>query len=159
MSGITAGALTLLAAITILNLVLTLAVIRRLRDLPAGGRGHDDHGTEVPDVLPPVGQAVGDLVPAGRHTAILITPSCPPCRELLAQLESDVAGYAPDALVCVVSSADDWQPVVARLAGYRTMHLSEEQAESVFRVRGFPAVVSIEDGVVTRAGHELPVRV
>jgi thiol-disulfide isomerase/thioredoxin len=161
MSGITAGVLTLIGAIAILNLVLTLAVIRRLRTLSAGHTGHDD-ATEV-EVLPAPGFAVGKLAQAelatGRHTIIMITPSCPPCKTLLTELESDVDGYAQDALVCVIGMPEDLESLSERLTGYRTISLSEERAESVFRVKGFPAVLSVEDGVVTRAGHELPVKV
>jgi thiol-disulfide isomerase/thioredoxin len=159
MSGVTAGALVLLGALTVLNLALTLAVIRRLRTLDPGS----DRKVEPSEVLPAAGDIVGALPQAdlstGRHTVVLITPSCPPCQDMLADLTSDVDGYAAGTLVCVVTSADDWQPVAARLTGYRTIHLEERAAEAVFRVRGFPAVLSIEDGVVTRSGHELPARV
>jgi hypothetical protein len=161
LSDITAGALTLVGAIAILNLVLTLAVIRRLRGL-GGHDGHDD-ATAATEVLPAPGFTVGRLPQAdlatGRHTVILITPSCPPCKTLLATLESDVAGHAGDALVCVVGTPEDLEPIAGRLIGYHTVAVSEVQAESVFQVRGFPAVLSVENGVVTRAGHELGVRV
>jgi len=164
MSGITAGALTLIGAIAILNLVLTLAMIRRLRTLSTGhaGHGHDDDAMQV-EVLPAPGFAVvkfpqADLT-TGRHTVIMITPSCPPCKTLLAELESDVESYAPDALVCVIGMPEDLESLSGRLTGYRTISLSEGRAESVFRVKGFPAVLSIDNGVVTRAGHELPVKV
>jgi len=162
MSGITASALTLIGAIAILNLVLTLAMIRRLRTLPAGHTGHDDTAIEV-EVLPAPGLAVGKFpqadLTAGRHTVIMITPSCPPCKTLLGELEADLHSYAPDALVCVIGMPEDLEALSERLAGYRTISLSEERAESVFRVKGFPAVLSIDNGVVTRAGHELPVKV
>jgi hypothetical protein len=62
-------------------------------------------------------------------------------------------------LVCVVGEPDELAPIAARLPGYRTISVADEQAESVFRVKGFPAVILLEDGVVTRSGHELPVRV
>jgi hypothetical protein len=92
MSGITAGALTLIGAIAILNLVLTLAVIRRLRGLSTAPSGHDDE-TTASDVLPPAGFTVGPLPQAddladGRRTIIMITPSCPPCQTMLGALES-----------------------------------------------------------------------
>jgi len=162
MSDIAAGALTLIGAIAILNLVLTLAVIRRLRSLSTGHGGHEDTGTETP-VLPAKGFAVGGLAGAdlatGRHTVIMITPSCPPCQTMLGVLESDQDGYARDSLVCVVGRPEDLAPVSRRLPGYRTISVSEELAESAFRVRGFPAVLSLENGVVIRADHELAVRV
>jgi thiol-disulfide isomerase/thioredoxin len=157
MSGITAGALTLIGAVTILNLVLTLAVIRRLRGLSTTQASSTSEG----DVLPAAGSTVGRLAQAdlstGRRTVIMLTPSCPPCKEMLADLEAD--GSFPESLVCVVGSGDDWQPTAGRLPGYHVVPITEEQAETVFRVRGFPAVLSIEDGVVTRAAHELPVKV
>jgi len=161
MSDIAAGALTLIGAIAILNLVLTLAVIRRLRSLSTGHTGHDDATTETP-VLPAKGFTVGSLAGAdlatGRHTVIMITPSCPPCQTMLGALESE-DGYARDSLVCVVGRPEDLEPISRRLLGYRTFSVSEELAESAFRVRGFPAVLSLENGVVIRADHELEVRV
>ncbi len=162
MSNITAGALTLVGTIAILNLVLTLAVIRRLRSLSTGHTGHDDAITET-EVLPPTGFTVGNLAQAdvatGRHTVIMITPSCPPCQTMLAALEADVDGYAGDALVCVIGTPEELAPIAGRLPNYRTISISEELAESAFRVKGFPAVLSVENGAVTRAGHELPVKV
>jgi thiol-disulfide isomerase/thioredoxin len=166
MSNITAGALTLIGAIAILNLVLTLAVIRRLRSLSTGHTGHTGHddATTETAVLPATGFTVGSVTQAadlatGRHTVIMITPSCPPCKTMLGELESDVDSYADDALVCVVGTSEDLKPISGRLTGYRTISIAEELAESAFRVKGFPAVLSIENGVVTRAGHELPVKV
>ncbi|GAA0572426.1 hypothetical protein GCM10010172_66220 [Paractinoplanes ferrugineus] len=159
MSGITAGALTLIGAITILNLVLILAVIRRLRDLSAG-----PVEATAPDILPAVGFAVGSLPQAGglargRRTVIMITPTCPPCQKLLGVLESGADDYARDGLVCVVGEPAELAPVAARLPGYRTISVREDVAESVFGVTGFPAVLVLDDGVVTRVGHELPARV
>jgi len=162
MSGITAAALTLIGAIALLNLVLTLAVIRRLRSQSAGHTGPADASIET-EVLPAKGFAVGKLAQAdlatGRHTVIMITPSCPPCRTMLGVLASNADSYAKDALVCVVGTAEELGPIAERLPGYQTIAVSEQLAESMFRVRGFPAVLSIEDGVVTRADHELAVRV
>lgn len=165
MSGIAAGALTLIGALAILNLTLTLAMIRRLRALSDGQTGHAPHddGAAETEVLPAVGFTVGTLAEAGvatgRHTVILLTPACPPCRTMLAELEAGPDGYAADALVCVVGFGDDVRPMTDRLDAYRTLTLSEDQAASVFRVTGFPAVLSIEDGAVIRATHELPVKV
>ena len=162
MSDIAAGAVTLIGAITILNLVLTLAVIRRLRSLSTGHTKHDEGTTET-QVLPATGFTVGSLAQAdlatGRHTVIMVTPSCPPCQTMVAALVSDADSYAGDALVCVVGTPEDLPPISDRLSGYHTISISEEFAESAFRVKGFPAVLSIENGVVTRADHELPVRV
>jgi thiol-disulfide isomerase/thioredoxin len=159
MSGITAGALTLIGAITILNLVLTLAVIRRVRDIAAG-----PVEATAPGILPAAGFAVGPLPQAGdltrgRRTIIMLTPSCPPCQKLLGELETGDDEYARDGLVCVVGEPDELAPIAARLPGYRTVAIGEDVAQSVFGVTGFPAVLSLDGGVVTRVGHELPARV
>jgi len=159
MSSITAGALTLIGAIAIGNLVLTLAVIRRLRGLSAG-----PVEATAPGVLPTVGFTVGPLPQAGdlargRRTVIMITSTCPPCQKLLGVLESGGDSYARDGLVCVVGEPDELAPIAARLPGYRAISVGEDLAESALGVTGFPAVLSLQDGIVTRVGHELPARV
>lgn len=163
MSGLTAAALTLVGAIAILNLALTLAVIRRLRGMSTGHSGHDDTADEP--LLPPVGFTVGPLPQAthdltgGRHTVVMVSPTCPPCKTMLGVLESNPDSYAHDALVCVVGLPEDRAPIAARLPGYQVISVTDELAEAAFQAKGFPAVISLEDGVVTRAAHALPVRV
>lgn len=152
------AALIVIGAVAALNLVLTLTLARRLREVRAG---HVHDGEPVPEVLPAPGLDVSGFpyadLSAGRRTVVLLTPTCPPCQTLLDTLTADAGRYRHDTLVVMIGTPAETASMVPRLGDFDTMTLSEELAEKELRVKGFPAVLSVADGLVVDAGHQLPV--
>lgn len=157
MPGFAYAALALVGAVAVLNLVLTLALARRLREVRAG---HAHDGEPVPEVLPAPGLEVSGFahadLTAGRRTVVLLTPTCPPCQTLLDDLTADER-HRRDTLVLMVGTPEETAEMAPRLAGFDTATISERLAEREFQVKGFPAVLSVVDGVVVDASHQLPV--
>ncbi|MFI7284012.1 hypothetical protein ACIBOV_27480 [Micromonospora chersina] len=157
MPGFAYAALALVGAVAVLNLVLTLALARRLREVRAG---HAHDGEPVPEVLPAAGLEVSGFADAdltvGRRTVVLLTPTCPPCQTLLEDLTADER-HRRDTLVLMVGTPEETAEMAPRLAGFDTATISERLAEREFQVKGFPAVLSVVDGVVVDASHQLPV--
>ncbi|TDB81824.1 hypothetical protein [Micromonospora sp. KC721] len=158
MSGFAHAAVAVVGAVAVLNLVLTLALARRLREMQAG---HDHDGEPVPEVLPAPGLDVtgfphADLT-TGRRTVVMLTPTCPPCQTLLDALTADAERYRHDTLVFMIGTPAETAAMAPRLAGFDTATMSEPQAEKEFQVKGFPAVLSVVDGVVVDSSHQLPV--
>ncbi|GAA1378216.1 hypothetical protein [Catellatospora chokoriensis] len=160
MPGIANAALAVIGAVAVLNLVLTLALVRRLRAVESS---HDHGGEPIPEVLPAPGLNVGGFAHAdlstGRRTVVMLTPTCPPCQTLLDTLTADAGRYRRDALILMIGTPAETAAMAERLAGYDTVAVSEHLAETAFKVKGFPAVLSVHDGIVVGSSHELPVLV
>ncbi|SCG44735.1 hypothetical protein GA0070609_1527 [Micromonospora echinaurantiaca] len=160
MQGFAYAAIAVVGAVAVLNLVLTLALARRLREVQAG-HAHDHDGEPVPEVLPAPGLDVSGFPHAdlttGRRTVVMLTPTCPPCQTLLDDLTADAERYRHDTLVVMIGTPEETAAMAPRLTGFDTATMSEPRAEKEFRVKGFPAVLSVVDGVVVGASHQLPV--
>lgn len=158
MPGFAYAALAVVGAVAVLNLVLTLALARRLREVRAG---HAHDGEPVPEVLPAAGLEVSGFahadLSAGRRTVVMLTPTCPPCQTLLDDLTADAERYRHDTLVLMIGTPEETAAMAPRLTGFDTATISEQLAEREFRVKGFPAVLSVVDGVVVDSSHQLPV--
>ncbi|WP_051367721.1 hypothetical protein [Hamadaea tsunoensis] len=160
---LTAG-LILVAAVTALNLLLSLAIIRKLRVSPPApaadtGEALPDVGSRVGrfEVVTTEGQTVTDATFAtGHHQIIILSPSCSPCRELADRLAEDPTLAEGDAFILVSGDAEAAGPMLTELSGVRrTAYDMLDSATSALSVSGFPAVVSIQDGVVVAAEHRL----
>ncbi|MER7455966.1 hypothetical protein [Micromonospora sp. NPDC126480] len=160
MPGFAYAAITVVGAVAVLNLVLTLALARRLREARTG---HAHDGEPVPQVLPAAGLDVSGFphagLASGRRTVVMLTPTCPPCQTLLDALTADAVRYRHDTLVLMVGTPEETASMAPRLTGFDTATITEALAEREFQVRGFPAVLSVVDGVVVDADHQLPVLV
>lgn len=108
------GAVVVLAALTVLNLVLTAGVITRLKEHATRLTGTPADLSRVEQPLPVVGTTVAaytaddvdgaTVPPADRLTLVaFLTPSCPPCKEQLPHFLRRAAGDRRDAVLAVVS--------------------------------------------------------
>lgn len=157
------AAVILVGAVAGLDLVLTFAILRRLRTMQTRPVSSDEGAIPLPSTgyIVPEFSIVDDLGTAvtradlaeGHRTVVMLSPTCPPCKDMVATLEADRTG---DALVFVMATVEESAEMTARLRAYRTIHITEDWAEQVFQVAGYPAVLSLMDGVVTSAGHKLP---
>ncbi|GIF46278.1 hypothetical protein DFJ67_5064 [Asanoa ferruginea] len=156
-----------LAAITILNLVLCFAIIRKLRD--AGS--HD--GAELD--LPATGAQVGDFVArdidgaavstadlAGRSTVVgFVMPGCGPCRSLVDAAREGRISAGTSALFFVrgeTPATDEVQYLVDNLRDTARVVLISGELDEVVSgafggIVGYPTLVRVDDGVVTAAGR------
>lgn len=154
-----------LAAATVLNLVLCLAVIRKLRTAPAGA-AEDRH-------LPVVGTPIGEYAVTGDDavlrradlpaTAVVgfFSASCAPCGTTIARIAAGEHDLPPgERLWFVVADAGDPVAVtmVASLSGTgRVARL--DGADPALRafggITGYPTLLEVRDGTIHAATHDL----
>jgi hypothetical protein len=161
------AAIVLIGAIAALNLLLTVAMIRRLREtavrpvapppdlpeLPAGSRVPAFHAEAVS------GETVTNesLTGSAAIFAFLDT-GCSSCKSSLPKLVAyaDANGLKPGQVIAVVGDAEgDTAAYLSLLDGVATVIVEETlgPVARAFSIDGFPAfVLSDADGVVTRSG-------
>ncbi|MEV0581438.1 TlpA disulfide reductase family protein [Nonomuraea sp. NPDC050310] len=151
------AAVVVLSLLTLLNLLLTVGVIRRLR-AEAASRRDELGGVRVGAVVGEFATTDVDGRPISRgrlneRTLVgFFTPGCEPCAELLPRFV-ERAGQVPYDVIAVVSGpAEDYvrelAPVAAVVAEGSTGALQE-----AFRVMAFPSVYLIDgSGTVVAEG-------
>jgi hypothetical protein len=157
------------AVATAVNLVLLLAVVRRLRLLEA--RGPQPF---VPSALPAAGTVVGsfraadtsgaemteaDLAGGPRLVAFVMT-GCDPCHGVLTSLRTDTRFDPARTLILVAGEAGSARAreVLELADGLGRVAMVEHGGPVTVafgRVDGFPALLSVRDGVVVSSGRQL----
>ncbi|MEV4415757.1 hypothetical protein [Catellatospora sp. NPDC049609] len=159
------GVVAVLSVATVLNLVLCLAIIRKLRSAPLGA-AEDRH-------LPVVGTAVGDFAATGDDavlrradlptTAVVgfFSASCAPCKSTIARIAAGEHDLPPgDRLWFVVADAGDpaARPMVTGLSGTGRVAVVDG-GDPVLRafggINGYPTLLEVRDGVIRAASHDL----
>jgi len=157
--------------VALLNLLLTMGVIRRLRDhttqlarvavhaedaiLPAGSRVGDFEVTTTD------GESVSADGLAGRTLVGFFSPGCPACERLLPAFTAyaaSVPGGRQRVLAVVVGDSDEVSGHVETMRGYARVVRAGHDAEVLvaFGVRAFPGVCMVEpDRTVVTAGSDL----
>ncbi|GIG65142.1 hypothetical protein Pen01_14370 [Phytomonospora endophytica] len=150
-----------------LNLSLTLAVIKKLRTIEQGQSGGGG------DTLPEIGSTIegfhttttdGETIDAaalahGRRQIFVVSPGCEPCRDLIARLVDDPALAEPGAVALVVGADEDSRALAATLPSGLKVGLDRDEVHmDVLSVGAYPAVLTLVDGKVTAASHGLPKR-
>lgn len=158
-----AAAVVLVGAIAALDLLLTVGVVRRLREQADTLRelrttaGADPGG----EVILAVGGTVADFTAStvsgrildrdGLTGATLVgffSPHCEPCRERLPQFVAYATGF--DGAVVAVAAGDPTETadLVAELAGVAEVVVQAENGplEKAFGVQGYPALCLLEPG-------------
>lgn len=172
MNGALVGAVALLTVLTLLNIALLLAVVRRLRE-------HETRfaalsaSAEQPEIIAPVGSRIDDFATesvdgqfvdrAGLRTPALVgffSPSCDSCHERIPDFREAASDHPGSVLAVVVRDGRDPAPLVDHLKEPGTIVVVEESEgpmSTAFSVRGFPAFALVEaDGSVRARGYELP---
>ena len=170
-----AAATVLVGLLAAVNLLLTVGVVRRLRehtaelaDLrsqgspgvgagvahPAGARVGDFTATSV-DHRPVASDTLGD-----RPLVGFFSPNCGPCKERLpgfiAYASSRTGG--PGAVLAVVAgTAEESEATVEQLRQVATVVVEPDQGpvQKAFGVVGFPAFVLVDDGWVAASDFDL----
>lgn len=172
MIGVLTGAVVLLTVLTLLNLALLLAVVRRLREHET--RFAAPRGADLVELEPiaPVGHRVADFAaesvhgrPVERSTleapALVgfFSPSCDSCHERVPHFREAAREHPGSSLAVVVRDGRDPAELVADLDGAATVVVEEPDGpvSAAFGVRGFPAFALVgADGTVRASGYELP---
>ncbi|MFG2129552.1 peroxiredoxin family protein [Streptomyces sp. NPDC048751] len=166
--GFLVAAVVLLGALTVLNLFLTMAVMRRLKQKDSGPA---PDGSDIPDL--PIGSripdfraestsgtvvATGDLLGSESVFAFFDT-GCAVCKTTIPKLidHADAHGLKADQVIAVVGGRESAAAYVDGLEGAATVILEDSlgPVASAFSIPGFPAFVVVDgDGRVVRAGTQ-----
>lgn len=154
-----------LAAATVLNLVLCLAIIRKLRTASAG--------TVEERHLPVIGTPVGDYAVTGDDgvmrraelpaTAVVgfFSSSCAPCKTTIARIAAEEHDLpAGDRLWFVVADAGDpaASAMAADLSGSGRVALidgADPVLPAFGGITGYPTLLEVRDGTIRAAAHDL----
>lgn len=157
-------AVVLVGTLCLLDLVLTLGVIRRLRDhsqrlsLPADG----DTAGKPGSVVDPFTATTTDDTNVARDDLVeptlvgFFSPDCPACEEKLpAYLE--YARSFPGPKLGVIAGEAGGLKYRTALTEIGAVVVERElgPVQKAFGVSGFPAFVIVVDGVIAQAGHEV----
>lgn len=164
------AAVVLIGVITILNLLLTMAVIRKLRntastgaervappdlpELPAGSRVPVFHGEAIS------GETVSAQTTAGSAAVFAFfdtgCSACKPTVPKLIEYAKKNALPAGQVIAVVGDDGGDASEYVSELGGTATVIVEETMGNMAraFSIHGFPAfVIADADGVVVRSGN------
>jgi hypothetical protein len=155
---LTAG-LVVVGAISVLNLLLTLLVIRRLRR-----QGPTGMGGPMPVSGPPAGAqapaftglaATGDEVSSQSltgesSTLAFLSTDCHACASSVSHLRAYAvaAGLGPDRVIAVISGdREEGRQIIESLDGIATVVLEPQLGPitEAFSVRNFPTFVMLDD--------------
>lgn len=157
------AAVVLVGAIAVVDLVLTVGVVRRLRehtaeltalrgpaagaDLPAGSPVGDFTATSV------TGRPVTRGTLTGSALVGFFSQGCPACAEQLPDFVAHAAGGAVPALAVVAGDPAGVTETVQALRPVATVVVepADGPVQRAFAVAGFPTFVLVEDGVVADA--------
>ncbi|WP_018353345.1 hypothetical protein [Longispora albida] len=165
----------LVALVCLLNLALTLGVIRRLREQrPAGGASE----AGAPAVVMGPGGAAGPF--SARDTAgavvsrdalaegsfvLFMSPGCPACEDLLPLVAERAGEYGPDRVLAVVIREEGEDELlgeyVRRMSPVARVVVTDFGSEltTAFGLQGMPAYVELGPaGQIASSGRTLPRR-
>jgi AhpC/TSA family len=167
-----AAAVGLVGALCVLDLLLTLAVIRRLRELsarltaleaygPARGPSWLPVGSNIPEfsAITMDGEAIShrDLA-SGWAVIAFLHSGCEPCRRLVPELKAYIDGASTEGLraLAVVSGEEEAAPggLASELREVAAVVRGADAAAVVraFDVRSFPTLYAVEGGAIQAAG-------
>jgi thiol-disulfide isomerase/thioredoxin len=167
------AAMVMLGILGLLNLALTVGVIRRLKEQAADPLTHRKHA--LPPSLPPAGTVVADFTVttmdgtslsreelAGETLVGFFSPGCEACEELLPEFAAYAASFpgGVDRVVAVVESmAEDATRYVDALSPVARV-VADPPGRGIlvpaFSVKAFPGVAVIDaDGRIVASGGDI----
>lgn len=165
------AALVLLGLLTISNLLLTIGIVRRLREHTAQLASLDSAG--IGDIALPSGSTVQDFtshttdgvevslssLPADALVSFF-SPSCSACKERLPEFVAYAASHPADRdsfLAVVAGPAGGNDDLTEQLRPVARVIAEPDQGpvQKAFGVTGYPAFVAVKDGRVTASSYLL----
>ena len=150
------AAVVLVGALGIFNMLLTLALIRRLRT--GGGTIRRVPGPALAVTLP-VGQSVGEFTVTSAEGRVIsresldqltlvgfFLPDCPPCRERLPEFLAYAVRFPGDVVSVAVGDEAETDALAKRLApaGEVVVEPAQGPMGGAFQVGGYPALCLVE---------------
>lgn len=172
MAAVLTAVVTVVGVVAAADLLLSMAVVRRLallqrqmRDLGTGSGPSPAIGYKVGDFTAELltgGQLTRADLNGGRASVLFVMPSCEPCKALMGELTAQPEWPGPSPLYVLINGAGDDDYARALLpdlpAGSRAGLVSpDDDVSSAFGITGYPTVLEIEDGVVRASGVRLNV--
>jgi thiol-disulfide isomerase/thioredoxin len=168
-----AAAVVLVGVIAVLDLLLTVGVVRRLReqaDALRELRQASDSDADV-EVILPAGRTVAEFSAGtvsgrtlsrdgltGTTLVGFFSPHCEPCRDQLPDFLAYAAGFDGAVVAVAAGEPAETASLVAELAAVAEVVTQPENGplEKAFGVRGYPALCLVEpDGRVLAGGYGL----
>jgi hypothetical protein len=158
-------AVALLAVFVVVNLILTIGLIRRIRTMA-------QEGSSAPEIAskPQPGKRLGHFavttsegrrfterdLATGSHLVAFLSPTCPSCRAIKDQM---AAGLAGESMVVFIAAFGDEQVAAEMVRALTpvavTTLMADESAAEAFGSSAFPTLVRVVDGVITESGHRI----
>ncbi|TMR99632.1 TlpA family protein disulfide reductase [Nonomuraea basaltis] len=166
------AAVVLVGLLCMVNLLLTVGVIRRLRK--QAGQPALSHpmmaeglspGERIPEfaVTTTDGEPISEELLGGPALVGFFSPGCAPCEELLPRFVERARGTSDAVLAVVVAdSGEESATYVERLAQVARVVSEQPQGpvQTAFKVAGYPTVLVIDtDGTVVSSDHTMPATV
>ncbi|MEU8195487.1 hypothetical protein AB0C10_17050 [Microbispora amethystogenes] len=162
-------ALWIISLLVAANLLITLALVRRVRDIELARTSHSAPGADLPeagDVIGAFSATTTDGGTVSRETladgsslVVFLLPGCGPCQSVIDALANTPQG--PERLVVFVlgsTTDNEVHKVLNVLPSYATTAViepGEHSALAATKVGAFPAILTISDGVVTAAYNRM----
>lgn len=162
------AAVTLLSALTALNLFILLGVVRRLRELSTG------QGLAMEPGLPSIGDRISTFTEStvdseviterqlreGRTLVLFLSPTCQPCLVAANRLAEWSPADRPRTVVFIQGEAGDRKVTELRriLAGagtVATISSHSEVSRAFGGISGYPVALLVDDGAVTAVSLDL----
>ncbi|MEO3798614.1 hypothetical protein ABGA98_01160 [Nonomuraea sp. B1E8] len=164
------AAVVLVGLLCMVNLLLTVGVIRRLRSQsksmppPAMAEGLSP-GARVPTfaAMTTSGEPISDELLGAPALVGFFSQGCQPCKDLLPLFVERARGTS-DAVLAVVDTGpgEDSADYVERLAEVARVVVEAPQGplQTAFKVNAYPTVITIDaGGTVAGSGHTMPAEV
>jgi thiol-disulfide isomerase/thioredoxin len=162
------AAVLLAGLLCMVNLLLTVGLIRRLRrqspppSMMAEGLAP---GARVPRfaAMTTSGEPVSDELLGAPALVGFFSPGCQPCKELLPLFAERARGTSDSVLAVVAATpGEDAGAYIDRLAQVARVvtEVPQGPVQTAFKVSAFPTVITIDaGGTVAGSGHTMPVEV
>ncbi|TDE51522.1 hypothetical protein E1295_18125 [Nonomuraea mesophila] len=161
------AAVGLVGLLCMVNLLLTVGVIRRLRkqgeSAPEMSAGLSP-GESVPRfaTMTTSGEPISDELLGAPALIGFFSPGCGPCAELLPLFVERARGTSDAVLAVVADTGEDGAGDIERLAEVARVVTESPQGpvQTAFKVNAYPTVIAIgSGGTVVSAGHGMPAEV
>lgn len=169
-----AAAVVLVGLVAVVNLLLTIGIVRRLREHTAELAELRTRGTGGGgEVALTAGARVGAFAATGVHgrtvtldtlgdrpLVAFLSPQCGPCKERLPgflELAGGRPGGRDSVLAVAVGTGEQTAELVEQLRPVATVVVESDRGpvQQAFAVTGFPAFLLVEQGVVVASDYEL----
>jgi len=170
MTSVLIAVVVIVGVVAAADLLLSFAVVRRLATLQARVSELGPGPVTSPAIGHRVGDFTADLLDGGTLTSadlagieasvLFVSPSCEPCRALLAEIEKLPSWPERLPLFVMINDTGDEdyaRSLVAKLPGAARVARvrPDDEVSAAFGVIGYPTVIAVDSGIVRASGIRL----